>query len=83
MHADNYFFPFDVLISLVGLAYVGSIQKYMSCKGSCLASVGADQPAFKVQKESHNNAISKEDLNITKDHHVDALFPLINLKGTS
>ncbi|KAF5761738.1 hypothetical protein HanXRQr2_Chr16g0768501 [Helianthus annuus] len=23
----------------------GVIQKYMKCKGSCLASIGADQPA--------------------------------------
>lgn len=45
MHADDYSFPFDVLILSIGLDYVGSIQKYMSCKGSCLASVGADQPA--------------------------------------
>ncbi|CAL5417013.1 unnamed protein product [Camellia sinensis] len=24
---------------------IGSMQKYMSCKGACLASIGADQPA--------------------------------------
>jgi len=29
----------------IDLRYVGSIQKYMSCKGGCLASVGTDQPA--------------------------------------
>jgi len=45
MHGDHYFFSVDVLILSIVHDYAGSIQKYMSCKGSCLASVGADQPA--------------------------------------
>ncbi|KAL6965875.1 hypothetical protein U1Q18_050748, partial [Sarracenia purpurea var. burkii] len=28
---------------------IGSMQKYMSCKGACLASIGADQPAEVVE----------------------------------
>ena len=45
MPADICFFSFNVLILTIGLNCVGSIQKYMSCKGACLASVGTDQPA--------------------------------------
>jgi len=45
MHGDNYLFSIDVLFLSIVHDYVGSIQKYMSCKGSCLASVGSDQPA--------------------------------------
>lgn len=38
-------FSLYVLIVSIELHYVSSIQKYMSCKGACLASVGTDQPA--------------------------------------
>ncbi|MBA0812838.1 hypothetical protein Gohar_026772 [Gossypium harknessii] len=33
---------------------IGSIQKYMSCKGACLASVGPDQPAEVVDDAPKN-----------------------------
>ncbi|KAG8481275.1 hypothetical protein CXB51_026107 [Gossypium anomalum] len=33
---------------------IGSIQKYMSCKGACLASIGPDQPAEVVDDAPKN-----------------------------
>ncbi|KAL2249416.1 UNVERIFIED_CONTAM: hypothetical protein Sindi_2415300, partial [Sesamum indicum] len=30
------------------------IQKYMSCKGACLSSIGADQPAEVVEDAPRN-----------------------------
>lgn len=44
-HADTLYLLSYVLTVSIDLRYVGSIQKYMSCKGGCLASVGTDQPA--------------------------------------
>ncbi|KAF7132449.1 hypothetical protein RHSIM_Rhsim09G0027900 [Rhododendron simsii] len=36
---------FLLLLSIYNILVTYSIQKYMRCKGACLASIGADQPA--------------------------------------
>ncbi|KAI7998950.1 hypothetical protein LOK49_LG10G02157 [Camellia lanceoleosa] len=53
------------MLSLYVILVANSMQKYMSCKGACLTSIGADQPA-EIVDDAPKDLISKLEKLVTR-----------------